>query len=371
MTDKPKALIIGGGIFGLSAAIELARFCDVTVFEQTSDIMMGGTYGNQYRHHLGYHYPRSKETVAQCLAAQDDFFSVWGGAVIGGFPAYYAVAKEGSKVSADAFLSFCKEMGLPRDIAYPEEEFLNRTVVDICIKTGESVYDLLKLRSIAREKMQTRGVALRLHHRVVGGRRGEGGEKFLLVTDGHKSFEERGDIIVNAMYANHNLFLQWFGFSHPPLEFRLKELPVVRLPTQTRVSVTIMDGPFLTLVPMAEISVFTLGDVPRSICEIRFSDGGIPWTKEEIESRTSRFHEMKEANPFYIPIIAKAHRLHSMFTILPILPNSDVTDERLTAVTSHGEGLWSVFEGKIVTCVRAAKEVMEQALAWAGVAWAG
>ena len=70
---KKKVGIIGGGIFGLSCAINLDRTHDVTVFDQAPDIMMGATYANHNRHHLGYHYPRSPDTALQCLESREDF----------------------------------------------------------------------------------------------------------------------------------------------------------------------------------------------------------------------------------------------------------------------------------------------------------
>ena len=60
---KPRVAIIGAGIFGANCAIELGKSCDVTLFERNNDIMLEASFINQYRHHWGYHYPRSDKTV--------------------------------------------------------------------------------------------------------------------------------------------------------------------------------------------------------------------------------------------------------------------------------------------------------------------
>ena len=362
--QRPRVAIIGAGIFGVSCALELGKWCDVIVYEQNDEIMRGGTYGNQYRHHYGYHYPRSSETVRQCQEAEKDFMAVWGKAIIRDFPAYYAIAKHDSKVSAEEFMDFCKEHRLPHDIEYPDSEFLNREEVSVCIKTAEPVYDYARLRAMAADFLnQNQNIKIRTGHEVVGAVvEEESNIKKLLVKYRGETLEESFDYAVNAMYANHNLFGNWFGFPVSPLEFRLKELVVVDLPRKTPIAVTIMDGSFVTLVPMGVPGQFTLGDVARSIHDTRISSGGIPWSVEE-RRRPSRFEEMKKNNPRFIPIVKEARYIQSIFSVLPVRPNSNSTDARLTAITNHGRGCWSVFEGKIITCVTAAEEVGRQMLA--------
>lgn len=361
LAKRPKVAVIGAGIVGVSCALELADFCDVTVFEQEEDIMMWGTYGNQYRHHLGYHYPRSPETVWQCLKTQDDFFSIWKEAIMDDFVSYYAIAKEGSHVTAQEFLNFCDKMDLPHEIGYPDASFLNRDAVSICIKTKETAYDFEKLKKMAKSKMKEKEIELKLSHKVVGGKIDNTSKKKILklqTEEGTK--EEAFDCVVSAMYANHNAFGNWFNFSVKEMELRLKEVVIVKLPVQKRIAVTVMDGPFVTLVPTGERGIWTFGDVPRSIHEVKITTTGVPWSTEQIHGCKSRFDEMKKASPYFFPIISQAEYIKSMFTILPIWPESDETDERLTTVTNHGNGCWSVFEGKIVTCVTAAREAAGQ-----------
>lgn len=350
--------IIGGGIFGVTAALEFARFGDVVLYEKNEQLMGEGTYANQYRHHFGYHYPRSIETVRQCAAATKDFEGVWGAAIRRDFPAYYAVAKDGSKTSPEQFLDFCRNQELPFVEAYPPEEFLNRSAVALCVKTPEPVYDYPLLRRMAHDLIKANAsISLRVGHEVAGARIGAGGEKILSTT--HKGVVSEGvfDVVVNATYANYNLLPSWFGFPTKEIEFRLKEIVAVRLPARERIGVMVLDGPFVTILPLSGAGEFTLGDAPRSIHEVRVSAGGIPWTKSYIAEVRSRFREMQAHNPFFIPIIAKAEYVRSMFAVLPALPAAAATDARPTIVTDHGHQCFSVFEGKIITCVTAAKDI--------------
>jgi len=355
---RPTVAIVGAGIFGVSCALELGKFCDVVVYEQHDDIMMEGTYGNQYRHHAGYHYPRSAETVQQCQRAEADFNAVWGSAIIRNFPAYYAVAREGSKVTAQEFLAFCDRLHLPYITAYPSDEFLNKDQVAVCVETPEPVYGYTELRSLAKKYLlDNPHIHLKTEHQVVAAQidTASGKKKFSVQASG-QTVEESFDYAVNAMYANHNVFGNWFGFPVSPIEFRLKEIVVIDLPVKETLAVTIMDGPFMTLVPTGIPGQFTFGDVARSIHEARVSTAGIPWRYED-RSRASRFAEMCEHDIAFMPILEKAKYVKSIFSVLPIQPHAHDTDARLTIVTNHGEGCWSVFEGKIITCVSAAKEI--------------
>lgn len=360
--NRPKVAIIGAGIFGISCALELGATCHVTVYEQNSEIMRGGTYGNQYRHHYGYHYPRSPETVRQCQVAEKDFVGVWGMAIISDFPAYYAIASEGSKTTTEQFFTFCEALKLSYEISYPSEDFLDQRHVETCVKTKEPVYDYSRLRKLAKDKILSNPlVQIKLGNTVVGCELSEtNNTKHLSVKAMGELYRESFDYVINATYANYNVFCNWLGFAALPLEFRLKELVVVALPRPEFLAVTVMDGPFVTLVPMVERGRYTLGDVVRSIHDIKNYTACPPWSKDDINGRVSRFPEMKESNPFFIPIIKDAEYIQSIFSILPIRPNSDATDKRITSVTNHGRGCWSVFEGKIITCVSAAKKIKEE-----------
>ena len=64
MNSNYKVAVVGGGIFGAAAAIEIATLnVDVTIFEREHDLLQAASGINQYRLHRGYHYPRSTETA--------------------------------------------------------------------------------------------------------------------------------------------------------------------------------------------------------------------------------------------------------------------------------------------------------------------
>ena len=93
--------------------------------------MLEASFVNQYRHHWGYHYPRSDKTVQDIRNAIDDFEKLYNGAIVREFPTYYSVAKSGSKTSAEEFIKFCHKHNLPFTLEYPDEKFLNREKISL------------------------------------------------------------------------------------------------------------------------------------------------------------------------------------------------------------------------------------------------
>ena len=81
----PKVLIVGGGIFGTTAAISLANNgYNVELHEELDDIMKCATGINQYRLHKGYHYPRSKQTAIECKKGLKTFKRKYNSSVLNG-----------------------------------------------------------------------------------------------------------------------------------------------------------------------------------------------------------------------------------------------------------------------------------------------
>ncbi|QQG42863.1 MAG: FAD-dependent oxidoreductase [Candidatus Giovannonibacteria bacterium] len=358
----PRVAVIGGGIFGATAALVLGRHFPVVLFEKNPDIFGEATLANQYRHHYGYHYPRSPETIKEVQEARRDFESVYREAVSSGFPSYYCVSRKGSLVSAKQFLEVCKKNNLPVKIAYPPDIFLNRNTVSVSIRTPEAVYDYKKLKGLVwRTLRQNPNIKVKLNSEIVSARLNNAGKKILVIKakSGAKGPEEF-DYVINATYARYNNFCGWLGFPLKNLNFRLKELAVVRLKTQEKCAVTIMDGPFATIVPMdGRSDLYTLGDVPLSVHKNYNNLKGLSLDKIR-KLPASRWEKMKKRCSEWFPALKNSEYIKSMFVILPTEPASAGTDARPTVVASHGFGCFSIFSGKIITAVSAAKQILRE-----------
>ena len=114
MTSKSlNVCVIGGGIFGLTIALHLSKYCkSIKVFESNSNILNGATKFNHNRHHFGFHYPRSIDTARQCLDAIKDFNRYYKDTIDYSFQNYYAISKRNSKIDYGYFEKFCNKIRL-------------------------------------------------------------------------------------------------------------------------------------------------------------------------------------------------------------------------------------------------------------------
>jgi hypothetical protein len=72
----------------------------------------------------------------------------------------------------------------------------------------------------------------------------------------------------------------------------------------------------------------------------------------------TKFPLMQEDGERFIPALARATHMGSMFTIRAVLPDRDATDERPTLVTRLDDQVVRIFSGKIGTAVVAAREAL-------------
>src|SRR5262245_39087876 len=108
-----KIAVIGGGLFGCTAAIHIAKAGhSVTIFEKEKDIFQAASGINQYRLHRGYHYPRSSDTIISSKRSEQSFREEYGNAVLTDVEHYYAIAKERSKVTAQKYKEVLASHGL-------------------------------------------------------------------------------------------------------------------------------------------------------------------------------------------------------------------------------------------------------------------
>lgn len=351
-----KVAVIDGGIFGCSCGIDLARSgFEVIVFERDSNILTGASTVNHLRHHYGFHYPRSRETVGEIKHARRSFESEYGDSLSESFPDFYGVSNKNSKTSPKEFLDFCDSLRLPYKIEWPEERFMDRARIGVCIRTPEKVYDPDILRAMIFQKIRTLPLELRLGHKVWGGKI-VGKRKILEVSAGERQGEEEFDYLVNATYSNFNRFNLWFGFPRKNLQYELVELLELAIPCSPKIGLTIMDGEFSSLLPRGEKGTFTLGHVDASILR-RVSGSDIDPNDITSGQKQSNRVEILRRGASDFPFLAEAIVLGSLYVTRVVKANVDSTDERPSEITEYGNQVYSIFGGKVITCFDIAKKL--------------
>jgi hypothetical protein len=360
MNNRPRVGVIGGGIFGLSCAINLDLDYDVTVFERGSDILLGATYANHNRHHYGFHYPRSFETAQQCLGSSLEFETLYGDCIIWDFDNYYCVAKEETKTTAEDYMSFCDQLGLKYSEQWPEGRIVDKSKIALCLKVKEGVYEFNILKKLIKNRINaTSTVEIKFGERVVSGYINQNDSKVLIVDSKNGSEEYEFDFVINAMYANYNQFCDWFDFEKRLFQYNLQELDIIELPIKKRLGVTVQDGPFPSFLPLGRTNWYLLAHVETSQLIRKISLETTP-ILSQVGFIESNWNNVLKSCSEYIPLLNKADYVRSIFVDRVVDATRLDDDARMTDVTNHGKGCWSIFAAKIITCETTAKNVTAQ-----------
>ncbi len=335
-------IVVGGGLFGVTTALALARLGrPTTVVERHPELLSGASGVNQYRVHRGFHYPRSPETVASCLAVEERFRSVFGAAIIDDDDHYYAVAKQDSRLTAEQYLGALDRVGLTWQFDAPP--FLRKENVECCIRVAESAVDLARLRLLCRRLLDEAGVRVRLN------------------TSFDWSQVTPADTVVLATYADNNRLLHRAGLPAPPYRYQVAELLCVELPPAYRkASCLVMDGAFPSLDPCGRSGHHVVGHV--TLMHHAEATAVVSPFRGTAEDRRRSPQEtwalLAGAGASFYTGLSEARILQSRMVTRMTLPDVTATDARPTVVEQVDERVFTVFSGKLTTCIAAADDLV-------------
>lgn len=356
-----KIAVIGGGIFGCTAALRLAADRhDVVLFER-GGLLDGATRGNHHRLHRGYHYPRHAPTATQCARGYARFVSMFPQCLQPAFPNLYFVAEEGSVTSPDAYLRFLELQGLPA-------EPVNRVCttvrgVALGVVADEPAYDVAKLRAELGSRLMAAGVRIRGAH-VSGVAKAWGGGFYLGTEDIR---DERVDAVVNCTYAAVNDLTSQLVHELPEMQYEYTASAVVSLDLP-RVGISIFDGAFPAILPYGAPGQFLLYHVEHSVVARETARRLPPAWRDLTFDRRAWFDRMVEATRTFLPVIesAKLQRVVELPRVVPA--HTDATDARPSQVAEPVPGYITVAAGKVNHCLDAADEVAVRLLRHEGMA---
>jgi hypothetical protein len=99
-------LVIGAGWYGCHLALTLKREGHTVIqVDKANDFFTGSSSKNQNRLHLGFHYPRTEDTIKECQEGYPIFIDRYGQLTEEISQNIYFIATEGSLVSIDQYLS--------------------------------------------------------------------------------------------------------------------------------------------------------------------------------------------------------------------------------------------------------------------------
>jgi len=351
-SENYDAVIVGAGIYGCWIALRLSEMGKkVLLIERREGICLQASLWNQARIHKGYHYPRSVLTALRSRINYAVFKKQFSSAVSEDHIHLYAISKKNSYISAKHFAQFMSRIGAPiRKCSQGLKNKFAEELIEDVFEVQEAVFDARKLAQIMGERLEQAAVTLALDSELVGITRDENGGHqvvFAHPQQGKRSVLARR--IFNCTYSNLNGVLKVAEQKPIDLKLELAEIAMVEVPASLKgLGITIMCGPFFSLMPFPSTGLHSLSHVrytPRFSCQGSFQ----ALTEKERASLKSRFSHMLHDSSRFVPEMKELKYVQSFWAMKALLPQTESSDGRpiYFRPSSPDKSIINVLGGKI------------------------
>lgn len=349
-------VVIGGGFYGLSIAIylrEKLKLENIVVLEKEESLMSRASYVNQARVHNGYHYPRSVLTAYRSAANFPRFVKEHKQAVVSNFDKYYATSRVLSKVNAAQFKKFCEKIGAEIDDAPAEVDGLfNKQLTEKVFKVKEYAFNSWVLRdSLIAKTKQLGGISIHTNEQVQFIEKMQSGDVTVKTTN--RSYTASS--VLNCTYSQINLLHRKSDLPLIPVKHEITEMCLVKLPDSLKnFSITMMDGPFFSIMPFPSRGLHTLSHVRytphQSWIDDHETDKSLQDTHKYFSSYPlkTNFKKMYADVVRYIPSLKNMELAESISEVKTVLIKSEGDDSRPILFKPH-------FGMKNYTCIMGGK----------------
>ncbi len=359
-------VVVGGGIFGCYAALHLAgRGAKVAILEKEARLFQKASLVNQARLHSGYHYPRSIATAAMSDEHKARFTEEHRPFVNQTFEKFYAIDRYGSFTDGTQFERFCAFLDIPCE-RVTEHNLFNFERLEALYRTVEYSFDPVLLGNYYRDKVEnTPGITVFKKSQI---QRSEaiGNEWAIDVQVETLNFQLSTPTVINATYSATNAINQIFGVNELALTHEISEIAFVSSPQFGLRGLTVMDGPFGSIMPFGLSGLLSLSSVaythhkisfdalPRFDCQMPEIDPACrpeaPGICTECPRRpVSNAPKMLAQMQQYFADNVQFAQMFSYYTIKSKLKASHIDDGRPTEISLLRESpkFYCLFAGKI------------------------
>ncbi len=269
-------VIIGGGIFGCYAALYLAkRGAKVALLEKEAHLFRKASLVNQARLHSGYHYPRSLATAALSDEHKERFTAEHRQFVHFSFEKYYAIDRFGSFTDPLQFERFCSRLNIPFQ-RIQEHNLFNFNRLEALYLTEEYSFDPVLLGHYYREKVENEpGISVIKNVRLESAL-AESNQWLIdfchTTALPHSTRRLITPTVINATYAASNAVNQLFNAGSLALTHELSEIAFVNSREFGDRGLTVMDGPFGSIMPYGLSGLLSLSSVAYTHHKISYED---------------------------------------------------------------------------------------------------
>lgn len=334
------AVVVGGGIIGTVVARHLAESVGhVILLEAQPALLRGASYANQARVHRGYHYPRSFLTGLRSSVNFPRFVAEFSECVDRDSVAYYAIGRHASKVTAAQFKVFCERIGAPLAPAPASvRRLFNAALVEDVFAVEECAFDTERLA--ARMQADLAELNVRVEYGATARHvydEQDGTLRVQYEVNG-SSMQIAARMVLNCTYSDANSLLVNSGLEPIPLKHELAEMALIEVPPELRhICVTVMCGPFFSVMPFPPRRLHTLSHV-RYTPHRWWSEAAEDSTARPIRNDSlpsTRFPFMQRDAQRYLPALTQARYRGSIWATKTVLPASEVDDSRPILFRAH------------------------------------
>ena len=359
-------IIIGSGIYGMYAAkrsLEKNPNEKVLIIEVEKEPFNRGSYVNQARLHNGYHYPRSYSTASKSARYFNRFYNDFKEGINDKFEKVYAVASDYSWTNGEQFQKFCDNLNVKCE-EIPKRKYFNKNTIDKAFLTKEYSFDAKIIGKMLYEELIKLGCNFKFESKIMEIKKEE--KEYIFKTLNEEIYS--APFVLNATYAGINKVHNLLGFEYLPIKYEFCEVILCEVSDNIKnVGLTVMDGPFFSLMPFGLTDYHSITTVSRTPHSTNYENlppydcGGDEEKKKHPEHSKgcihcsifpkSAFEEMVQIAKKYLREDIEIKYIKSLYTIKPILVASEIDDSRPTIIKQYSQNpdFYTVFSGKINT----------------------
>lgn len=369
-------LIVGGGLFGVYAAIYISRKGHrILLVEKEPELFKKASIVNQARLHAGYHYPRSIATAKLANEHKERFTREHRQFINFKFDKYYAIEKHGSFTNSAQFKRFCDFLSLKARRVSSHRLFNLSNIEDLYL-TEEYSFDPVLIAEYYKELLKAESNAhVKVNCNVA--------ESYREHDSWHVKILSRGDSggcwikaysVINATYTGTNTVNAIFKVKSINLVHQITEIAMISSPSLQNVGLTIMDGSFCSLMPYGLSNLFSLSSVKYTHHKTSFENDPVfdcqklnKDCKPDYYSICNRCYERPKTNYYkmicqikkYLADEIEPKYIFSLYTIKSKLQSSYIDDGRPTEISllNNKPPYYCLFAGKVNSIYEIESEV--------------
>jgi len=335
--------------------------------EREKQLFKKASLVNQARLHSGYHYPRSIATAAMSDSHRNRFTEEHRDFVHFSFEKYYAVDRFGSFTDARQFERFCKHLDI-RCEPIMDHPLFNYDRLECLYRTEEYTFDPVLLGEYYTSRVFShKNIDVRKQSYATEAEK-EANEWRVVVLNEAANAQEilRVPTVINATYSAINSVNRLFGLPDIDLLHEISEIAFVTAPSLKNMGLTVMDGPFGSLMPYGKSGLLSLSSVaythhkvsydniPHFDCQSLAPKGYCSPQKPGIctdcaaRPKSAARKMIGQMSRYFHPDVRFEHWM-SYFTIKTKLKSSYIDDARPTEISLLRENpnFYCLFAGKI------------------------